>query len=215
MKSNSIFSKTKTFRIMQELDVIQIPNIGVNLEKVGDLLYHEGPLLSLFRDKVQLSEFYLFKWADCDENCNRWLVFKSSSESLRGFLYKEYSLLQLVDKNPFVFLIDIDEDLNHVRQYIANTSSLPPVYLPSANSFFNEDSYSEIAKSMKVEIVKPSTRTILAGIETMFAEIKRDQQKMWKSIEIILDTSRLNISRKISDRESNLNMGTNAVQFQN
>ena len=105
----------KKFNIMEEIKSVNIQNLGINLEKLGDLLYHEGPLLSLFQDRNKPENYYFYKWTDCDQVCNRWLVFPVSLENLRAFLHQELSLKNLVFKNSYIFLIDLNNELEQVQ----------------------------------------------------------------------------------------------------
>jgi hypothetical protein len=69
---------------MNKLSSIEIDKLDFIPIKQGDLLYHEGPLLSVFKDALS-DNFYLYKWSDCDDKAHRWLVFKVSSKGLKSF----------------------------------------------------------------------------------------------------------------------------------
>ena len=44
-----------------------------NLVKICDLLYYEGPWISLFKSN---DDYYIVKWCDVNEKYNTWIVFK-------------------------------------------------------------------------------------------------------------------------------------------
>jgi len=73
---------------MEKLEGTMIQNLGIRLKCLGDLLYHEGPLLSHFVNEADECEHYFYKWSDCDDTCNRWIIFKVSENSLKYFLRK-------------------------------------------------------------------------------------------------------------------------------
>ena len=66
---------------MKRLTGIKINKLDFVPKKQGDLLSHEGPLLSVFKDHFS-DNFYLYKWSDCDEKAcqilNRYLKNKPS-----------------------------------------------------------------------------------------------------------------------------------------
>ena len=70
---------------MKKLKGVKIEKLDFVPVKQGDLLYHEGPLLSVFKDELT-DAFYFYKWSDCDEIAHRWLVFKVSTPHLSAFL---------------------------------------------------------------------------------------------------------------------------------
>ena len=165
---------------MEDFKSINVHDLGVNLEKMGDFLYHEGPLLSLFRDKTNSDNYYFYKWADSDAYANRWLVFAVKTENLRRFLFKEVSLKQLISMNTFVFFVDIDNDLNPAQYLIASLNDFPASYLPTDNSFYREGKYTELAESVKNTILTDDNN-VKSAINTLISEVgflKKEQNKL-------------------------------------
>ena len=162
---------------MEKINAIKISTIGANLEKIGDFLYHEGPLLSLFKDKSHIDNYYFYKWADCNEFCNRWIVFSVSTELLRGFLFQELSLRQLLLKNSYVFLLDIDDQLNQEQCLVASVDDLPDSYLPSVPSFYKPETYTELAGIFKHNLAKESIHETLHHLVAEVEHIKKEQNK--------------------------------------
>jgi hypothetical protein len=165
---------------MEKFKSINVPELGVNLEKMGDFLYHEGPLLSLYRDRTNPDNYYFYKWADADNYANRWLVFAVKKENLRRFLFKELSLKQLININTFVFFIDINDDLKPTQYLIAALDDFPVSYLPTDNSFYKEGKYTELAESIKNTILADDNNFKYA-INTLITEVgslKKEQSKL-------------------------------------
>ena len=134
---------------METLEGTQIANLGLNLKRQGDLLYHEGPLLSHFANTENPNEHYLYKWTDCDESANRWLIFKVFNTAFEPFFNKEMTLLQMISANPFVYFIDLDNNVDEKKVFICSTNKIPSDYLPSENSFFDETQYEQYAFELK------------------------------------------------------------------
>lgn len=182
---------------MEAIKAINIQELGLNLEKIGDFLYHEGPLLSLFKDRHNTDNYYFYKWADCDELCNRWLVFPVSTEMLRAFLYKEISLRSLLVKNSYLFLVDLNNDLQPEQYLIAASNDIPNSYLPSENSFYKEEKYTELANSFKETVTRGSIHDVLNYLLGEVDYIKKEQKREISLIAQLLDSSNLRASAQI------------------
>jgi hypothetical protein len=165
---------------MEDFKSISVPDLGVNLEKMGDFLYHEGPLLSLFKDKSNVENYYFYKWADCDDSTHRWLVFAVKKENLRRFLFKELSLKQLIGINTFVFFVDINDDLTPTQFLIAAQNDMPKSYLPTDSSFYKEGKYTELAESVK-NMILTDENNVNYAINVLINEVgslKIEQNKL-------------------------------------
>ena len=110
------------------------------LSKVADLIYFDGPLLSLFTDKFGNS--YLFYWVDSDNISNRWLVFRVTERQIAEYMNRQIPLTELVN-NPcggYHYSVDIterpDQNLELENVTIVSPNDLPLNYKPRANSFY-------------------------------------------------------------------------------
>jgi hypothetical protein len=129
---------------MKRLIGVKIHKLDFLPVKQGDLLYHEGPLLSVFKDALS-DNFYFYKWSDCDEKAHRWLVFKVTTKSLISFFDKQISLKQLILEQPFSYLLDLDNNLESLNIVIVSTHNMPKNYLPEQDSFFDVLDYENYA----------------------------------------------------------------------
>ena len=84
-------------------------NYIIPLKKLGDLIYHEGPILSLFIDDH--SNMFLNKWVDCDDYTNQWMISSISSFELSQFYHKTISLRQYYEECNQWAIIEIDNYL--------------------------------------------------------------------------------------------------------
>ena len=106
------------------------------LKKAADLIYEGGPILSLY---VLDSDYYLFCWADCDNDRNRWMIFRSTLEKLRSYINGKVSLLHLLMNNPDGFARFADYDgvgEFPVRVVAVSVKEIPEDYLPAEDSLF-------------------------------------------------------------------------------
>ena len=107
-----------------------------DLQKVSDLIYFDGPFLSLFKNRD--GDNYLYCWCDVDEARNRWLVFRISNRQLNSYLRKQTTLKDLL-LNPsdgFLYSVDIDNDLNMHNVRIIEPKELPSDYVPDQDSYY-------------------------------------------------------------------------------
>ena len=169
---------------MKDIKGIKIPKLGFTPQKIGDLIYHEGPLLSLFLDRNNPDIYYLYKWADCDESTNRWLVLQLNSINLRSFFYKEISFRTLLLNSPLTYVLGLDDNLAEVDIMICATTDLPESYLPKENSFYGEEKYTEFALTFKTVIANDRIYDVLNEILKEVNSLKKSQSRTMQLLEI-------------------------------
>lgn len=108
-----------------------------DLRKVADLIYFDGPFLSHYVSKS--GDNYLSYWVDCDENNQRWLVFRVGINSLQNYVNKKKSLYELIKgvDDGFVYAVDISEDGTQSVPLMTFLADIPDEYLPTADSYFD------------------------------------------------------------------------------
>lgn len=120
--------------------------------KVSDLIYFDGPLLSHFISPN--GENYLFYWCDVDDLYNRWIIFRTDLLTIQKYIEKNISLREIIT-NPtdgFVYLTDIDNDINYNNIQLLLANEIPEEYIPNTNSYFDfevKDSISLVGLSQK------------------------------------------------------------------
>jgi hypothetical protein len=129
-----------------------LKKLDIELSKKGDLVYHEGPVLSHFVDEQNRDYFML--WVDGDEKYNRWLLFYLNSSQLKSFFGKRKSLKQLITENEFgfVYLTDIDDKIKYQHIYKLAAEGIPKDYLPKENSKFDPDQYEKYSKELETKV---------------------------------------------------------------
>ncbi len=182
---------------MEHLEAFSIPDLGIKLQREGDLLYHEGALLSHFINEEDEFEHYFYKWSDCDDTVNRWMIFRVSISNLYSFFKSKTSLFTLINKNPFVYFIDLDSNIHQKNLVLCSIDKIPTDYLPSENSFFQEDQYSKYAddlrRRLENSIPVQAFHTSKAILE--LAATQKEQSFILNSILNQLDTLKPQIGR--------------------
>jgi len=115
---------------MQELVGYQLEHFPLNLRDIVDLIYFEGPLLTLFENEY--GDSYLYYWCDVDEHGNRWLVFRVTQKTLRFYVTQKLSLRELI-LNP----VELDEELHARQTYLVEAKNLPQKYIPAVDSYYD------------------------------------------------------------------------------
>jgi hypothetical protein len=101
---------------------------------VEDLVYFDGPLVSLIKEST--TQDYLYIFVDSGQ-LNRWLAVPVERDSLIEYREGGLSLRGVVGKSAAAYLVDIDGDGAHQALYRCEISDIPPAYLPDEDSFFD------------------------------------------------------------------------------
>jgi predicted flap endonuclease-1-like 5' DNA nuclease len=160
---------------MDDIKGLVISKLGFKPLKLGDFLFHEGSLVSHFADSTNLKEHYIYKWCDSDALCNRWMIAKCSEDLLTDFLNNKITLRGIINANAFVYIMDLDDDLDEHNILIANTQDLPEAYLPTENSFFNEKQYEKYALQLKEALLKKTNDINIDQVLQELSNLKNQQ----------------------------------------
>jgi hypothetical protein len=113
--------------------------IQFDLERLGDLLFFEGPLLSVYKD-VQTNKFYLMDWVDRDQDSNRWLFYSIKKENLSRFINREISHFDLYENDQkSIYFVDIKHDAFFDNTNLKELDEMSQEYIPSRENYFNSD----------------------------------------------------------------------------
>lgn len=110
-----------------------------DLIRVGDLIYFEGPLLTLFEDSKS-DDLYLYDWADKDDAYNRWLIYRAAPELLSAFIQQNISyqtFFNAATKDGF-YVVDINRNLEHHHTKFVEYKDLPIAYDSNEPTYFDE-----------------------------------------------------------------------------
>lgn len=126
-----------------------------DLEFVCDLLEYEGPLLSLYRNRIT-NEPFLYAWFDYDEDTHRWMVLSTSKELLNQISNNEAILSNLVtlslSYNERIYF----HDYNVNEWFLIPISELPDEY----NDEITEDYDDEINNVIESEKFNEYLKTL-------------------------------------------------------
>jgi hypothetical protein len=123
---------------MKQVVGIELEKFPLNLRHIVDLIYFEGPLLSVFEN--EFGDYYLYCWCEVDNLYNRWLVFRIHRNQLIQYLERKINLLELIlhPVDGLHYLLDLDSDLQVNKFYIVLPDALPDLYLPEADAYYDE-----------------------------------------------------------------------------
>jgi hypothetical protein len=150
---------------------------------ICDLLDIEGPLLCLFRDAKQN---WLYLWCDTDgAKRERWLLFPVTRAALIQYLERKLTLRSVVTESTSKFLLDVTlntEAVNPSALAVDTTMhrrlksvELADVveYLPSEDSFFNEDLAPDISLARELN---PSSYEVPIDGHWFFGDLQKFSQ---------------------------------------
>ena len=151
-----------------------------HFRKIADLIELDGPFLSHYVSPS--GDDYLFYWIDCDEEFNRWLVLRVGLPRLQQYISHQIPLRELVE-NPsdgFLYMVDINHELEYKNVQLVLPSSLPEEYLPAADAFyeFEVKPVGDIPEMMTYELTIPyreqsRLEQFLTLIDAPLASLKR------------------------------------------
>lgn len=119
---------------------------------IADLIYHEGPYLSLFRGDRRSDLMVL--WVDCDNRRNRWVSFDVSGSDLSDYLNGNLSLKALIDQQTeFIFFHTTDGERRNSLLKVGQ-ENFPDAYQPSEDSYWNSSLTTEETLSLIKEKVE-------------------------------------------------------------
>jgi hypothetical protein len=124
------------------------------------------------------------------------LIFKVTIEHLMSFFEGKLTLMDLIQKNQFVYFVDLDTDLTEISAFICPTQKIPDDYLPSAKSFFNESQYEKYALILKNELQKEAKSLkeseIMEVLLNEIVSIKSNQHRQ----DLLLNSILNNLNKK-------------------
>lgn len=117
---------------------IDIPDFNLELTRVGELTYFDGPLTSVHKDNFNSP--YIFDWAEADETHNRWLVYQIEKETLEDYIFGRISHYTLINTlcNDLLFIVDKNQKGEVSNCKITSLKNIPNNYLPKSTIYFDE-----------------------------------------------------------------------------
>ncbi len=115
-------------------------------EKLFDIEWFEGPMLSLFRDKE--GDLFIYKWVDVNKDSQTWLVFRTSPDLIAAYIQRVISerALVLLAADKTWYLTDINSALEFSNERKITAQILRQSFLPLSDTFFKTDNCPEPEK---------------------------------------------------------------------
>ena len=160
---------------MEAIKGLEIEKLPFTPQKRGDLLYHDGPLLSHFVDAERPDVHYFYRWVDNNNEVNRWLIVKATEQDILEFLEEKISLYDLMNYNSVVTILDLDKELNPQKIQITTTQHLPASYLPPTSSTFNASFFEEYAKVFKRQLLQKQQEQVTT--QALYQKVTKMEQQ--------------------------------------
>lgn len=104
---------------------------------VEDIIYFDGPLLSILKGST--TQDYFYYWCDSDNRFNRWMCIPVTRKEIINYKSEKISLLDLCKKRAQLLFVDINSDLKPQKGKKVDFENIPEEYLPPAESFFDQE----------------------------------------------------------------------------
>jgi hypothetical protein len=118
----------------------------------ADLIYFDGPLLSLF--KQERGEDALFFWLDTDTRRHRWGVVDVDRRQLAAYLGGSLALREIIRSASEIFVFEATPKGRRSKIVRMVPSALPPHYWPSEDSFLTDRIATDAAVALRQETAK-------------------------------------------------------------
>ncbi|RQW69056.1 hypothetical protein EBB56_18585 [Halomonas sp. YLB-10] len=115
----------------------KVPKGNLNHRWVEDILYFDGPILSILKGST--TQDYFYYWCDADDRHNRWMILPVSREQIIEYKSSKITLLDICKNKKSVTFVDINEELNPKKGIDVSLDSVPDDYLPPEESYFDID----------------------------------------------------------------------------
>jgi hypothetical protein len=142
---------------------------------ITDLIYYEGPIVSLY--KGSQNQDYFYYWCENDALINRWLVIPVDRNEITLYINNDVTLYSLVQRHQFSVMLDTNSDGDITIAYSISAASLPEKYLPPVTSYFDVDlcpseSYRQmITSSYVIDIDKRWFFDEFSEVEKIFTQL--------------------------------------------
>lgn len=141
-----------------------------DLQKVRDLDYFDGPLLSHFRHRR--GDHYLYYWCDCDEQANRWMMIRVSETNIIRLMNRFVPLDYVIPgqcQDDFVYFVDLDASGRSMGTTITPLALIPASYTPLRGAYLDYEGRKD-ERSYAVLIEKALTIDQLREFPTKYAQ---------------------------------------------
>ncbi len=139
----------KNSKILLPIKGTPLKSLSFEFKKLGDLLFHEGPLLSHLVN--QYDEDFYIQWCSSDEHFNRWLLYKTNYSLLHQYFNGELTDRDLLMKTPdgFAYIIDIDHGVEWKNIWVVALEDIPANYLPSHTVTYDAEDFEPYAEKLR------------------------------------------------------------------
>ncbi|MCS4236659.1 hypothetical protein [Stenotrophomonas sp. BIGb0135] len=117
-------------------------NEKLNFTWNADLVFYDGPLVSLFKKD---DDDFIFFWVDADSRHNRWVVTPVGRGDLAQYLEARLSLRAIIDKAELLLVFEATKQAQRKNARTIVPSKLLAEYMPDQDSFLYESIATEAA----------------------------------------------------------------------
>lgn len=115
-------------------------------EKLFDIEWFDGPMMSLFTNKK--GELFIYSWVEANSEYHTWLVFQTSHSHLSLYIQQVISekALILLAQHEIWYLVDINPSIEFSNMKKVSAEVLRQTVLPKSSTFFRMENCIEPEK---------------------------------------------------------------------
>lgn len=195
----------------EHIAVSQIPNYKWN----ADIIFYDGPFLSLYR--LDHGQDALYLWVDCDNDDSRWIIIDVTRGALLNYLTKKTSLLDVMRASNNLIKFDLsltEQKFRRKNAIIVSFDQIPSEYLPSPDSFLIDDLATDDAKRLASESPGKSSLFLDGALYLEdFADITNGYKQIYSFVYLISQLGRSVLRSHFSYLSEKWTGGYSAVNF--
>jgi hypothetical protein len=132
---------SKQLRSIQGIEISKLP---FDLEWVGDLLFFNWPLISVYKDNSK--KIYIRSWLEECNNTIRYVFFNIEPYLLLSYINGDTPFVDVLlnPANNLYFITDINSIEHYERTTVLSSSSIHPDYIPKIESYYDDEDSNDI-----------------------------------------------------------------------
>ena len=129
---------------LRSIQGVEIPHLPFELDWVGDLLFFNWPLISVYKDSGR--NIYIKSWLEESDNEVRYVFFKIDPHLLLSYIDGDTPFVDVL-LNPIdglYFITDINSSDQSQKSVVLSGSSLHVDYIPKIKAYFDDEDSNDI-----------------------------------------------------------------------
>lgn len=163
---------------LNKINGFQIKEFPFSLKRVGDLMFYEGPLMSVLKDNA--GNAYIQDWVDSNNTSNRWLLYQININQLSDYINRKTTHFNLINNpiNDIIFIIDKNSQGSIENCFVCSPNRLPYEYIPDTNIEFDIEDSKDLDRINKEFNLDETTLKATTKVFDILKEAKKTDEEL-------------------------------------